>query len=375
MLLRCRSLRSPFFIIAFTCSAYLWRTFRLQLVALSGQQHHPPSLFWSNAPPPTPDDRTELPGSSDGNFSACLLVMDDNHFLIEWLAYHSFVMPLGHVILAVDPRSRSRPDEVVKRWESHMTIQVWDDHDYMSESERLMHERYVKQHFGPEIFAQPDLITHRARQRLFYYKCMQSMKEQRRGWVLLTDTDEYLHINYPTVRSLNLTSIAPAVSMHNSVGAFLREELQRPGNNLTSPCVQIPRLRYGAKESTSRQVQRQVPGEFNGSHFLTLRWRHHAAPDNRFHNRISKTLIDLHRVKSQQLRPVTSVHRPIRELCGHRRLYILPKDQVLLINHYLGSKEQYQLRNDSRVGKERSDEVRSQSVGEKEDERGISAYS
>jgi hypothetical protein len=359
MLHRCRSLRSPFFIIAFTCSAYLWRTFRLQLAALNGQQRPPPSFLWSShEPPPRADDRADKLDSSDGSFSACLLIMDDNHFLIEWLAYHSFVMPLGHVIVAVDPRSQSRPEEVVKRWKSHMTIQVWDDHDYMSDTERSMHERYVKQHFGPEIFAQPDLITHRARQRLFYYKCMQSLKERGRGWVLLTDTDEYLHVNYPTVRALNLTSMAPAMSAPESVGTFLREELKRPGNNLTSPCVQIPRLRYGAKESTSRQVQRHVPEGFNGTHFLTLRWRHRAGPDNRLHNKISKTLIDLRRVQSQQLQPVTSVHRPIRELCGHRRLYILPKDQVLLINHYLGSKEQYQFRNDSRVGKERSDKVR-----------------
>jgi hypothetical protein len=359
MLLRCRSLRSPFVIIAFTCSAYLWRTFRLQLAALNGLQNPQPSfLSSSHEPPPRADDRADQLDSSDGSFSACLLIMDDNHFLIEWLAYHSFVMPLGHVIVAVDPRSQSRPEEVVRRWKSHMTIQVWDDHDYMSDTERSMHERYVKQHFGPEIFAQPDLITHRARQRLFYYKCMQHLKERGRGWVLLTDTDEYLHVNYPTVRALNLTSTAPAMSTPESVGTFLREELKRPGNNLTSPCVQIPRLRYGAKESTSRQVQRHVPEGFNGTHFLTLRWRHRAGPDNRLHNKISKTLIDLRRVQSQQLQPVTSVHRPIRELCGHRRLYILPKDQVLLINHYLGSKEQYQFRNDSRVGKERSDEVR-----------------
>jgi hypothetical protein len=288
--------------------------------------------------------------------------MDDNHFLIEWLAYHSFVMPLGHVIVAVDPRSQSRPDEVVKRWESRMTVQVWDDHDYMSDAERAAHERYVKQHFGPDILAQPDLVTHRARQRLFYYKCMRSLKERGRGWVLLTDTDEYLHVNYPTVRALNLTSTAPEMSAPESVGTFLHKELQRPGNNLTSPCVQIPRLRYGAKESTHRQVQRQVPGGFNGSHFLTLRWRHRAAHDSRLHNKISKTLIDLRRVEGQQLQPVTSVHRPIRELCGHRRLYILPKDQVLLINHYLGSNEQYLFRNDSRVGKERSEKVRSEGM-------------
>jgi hypothetical protein len=284
--------------------------------------------------------------------------MEDNHFLIEFLAYHSYVMPLSHVIIAVDPRSRTQPDEVVRRWRKYMRIETWRDHDYMLEEERLEHEGYVLQHFGPEIAAQPELITHRARQRLFYYKCMKKLKDQGRNWVLLTDTDEYLHINYQSVKSLNATYTAPTIDTPGSVGAFLQSELQRPGNNLTSPCIQIPRIRFGALESSRRQVEREVPDGFSGSNFLTLRWRHHASPGDYKHNKISKTLIDLSRVGRTQLKPVTSIHRPIRELCGRRRLYILPRDQVFVIHHYLGSKEQYDYRNDSRTGKERSDAVR-----------------
>ena len=307
----------------------------------------------SHTPKITDDPRRD----SNDTIAACLLVMDDNHFLIEWLAYHHFVLPLDHVVIAVDPRSRTRPNEIVQRWKDlGMDIKLWDDRDYMTESEQQEHERNVRMYFGRDILQQPDLVVHRARQRLFYYKCMKTLKDQKRNWVLLTDTDEYLRINYATVAALNLT--APPVDEAGSVMKFLKSELRRPGHNLSTPCIQIPRLRFGAKESTQSEVQRHTPAEFNASNFLTLRWRKHADPQNHHHNKISKAMIDLSRVPSNELRPVMSVHRPIRTLCGQRRLYIQSKDQVFLINHYLGSWEAYTYRNDSRVGKERSEMVR-----------------
>lgn len=48
-------------------------------------------------------------GKSDGT-AACLLIMDDNHFLIEWLAFHYYVLRLRYLIVAVDPRSTTTPD-------------------------------------------------------------------------------------------------------------------------------------------------------------------------------------------------------------------------------------------------------------------------
>jgi hypothetical protein len=42
----------------------------------------------------------------DKSFSACLLIMDDNHRLSEWIAYHHFALPLRHLVVTVDPRNR-----------------------------------------------------------------------------------------------------------------------------------------------------------------------------------------------------------------------------------------------------------------------------
>ena len=70
------------------------------------------------------------PPPSDGNktFSACLLVMDDNHRLVEWLAYHYHVLPLRYIIVAVDPRSESSPTYLFNQWRRKgMVIVEWED--------------------------------------------------------------------------------------------------------------------------------------------------------------------------------------------------------------------------------------------------------
>ena len=45
----------------------------------------------------------EAPLDHNEGFSSCLLIMDDNHYLIEWLAYHYHVLPLRRLIVATDP--------------------------------------------------------------------------------------------------------------------------------------------------------------------------------------------------------------------------------------------------------------------------------
>jgi hypothetical protein len=343
-------------------------------------------------PPPSPP--------SDGTFSACLLVMDDNHFLIEWLvssefclvclaasvscscsdnlcfgfvvsqhacrsilaflffttlqAYHYHTLPLRHLIVSVDPRSKTSPAPILDRWRKHgMDIVQWKDDDFMPPQNKKAAEDHVRQYFGD---ISPDLVQHRARQRLFYFRCMERLKDQGRDWTLLVDTDEYIYINYPTVAALNLT--APPINQTGSVMSFLKEELQRPGHNLSTPCVQMPRMRFGTQESEVANIEHHVPVGFNASMFQTLRWRKHASSDNYFANRISKTMIDLSRVAWNDLVPVDSIHMPIRSMCGQRRLHIRKEDQVFAINHYLGTWDQYSYRDDSRTGKERSRKVR-----------------
>jgi hypothetical protein len=323
---------------------YLWRS--LYLYSRLPESSKDPHFDFVKNRTATADDST---------VSACLLVLDDNHLLIEWLAYHYHTLPLRHLIISVDPRSRTSPRSILQRYDHLMDIQEWSDEDFMNKTEKEQAEAHASKYFRLQQNKDAALIQHRARQRLFYFKCMKHFKEQGRDWVVLIDTDEFLHVNYPTVNELQLN--APGIMEPGSVRTFLQHELERPGQNLTTtPCVQIPRIRYGAEESTPHQVARRTPEFLNASLFQTLRWRKHASPYDHTSNKISKTMIDLSRVPWQDLQPVDSVHRPIRSMCGHRRLYIQSHHQVFLINHYLGTLEQYSYRNDSRVGRERSQE-------------------
>jgi hypothetical protein len=204
-----------------------------------------------------------------------------------------------------------------------------------------------------------NLIRHRARQRLFYYKCMKHIKSQGRDWTLLTDSDEFLYVNYdynnkqttktttvvdkktkippqPAMMSMSTSTSMMPITQEGSVLSVLKSTLQQQPlghsrSNLTRTtqqqqpaCIQIPRIRFGGTQSSIDQVQKQVPSPFMNSTnlFLTLAWRKHAHPDDYGNNRISKVLIDLSRVPWEELKPVDSIHRPIWTMCGQHKLHI-----------------------------------------------------
>jgi hypothetical protein len=78
-----------------------------------------------------------MPTEEYKSISACLLTMDDNHFLIEWLAYHYHVLPLRDLIVAVDPRAKTSPQEVFDRWKGLINITVWNDTHIFGEDEMI----------------------------------------------------------------------------------------------------------------------------------------------------------------------------------------------------------------------------------------------
>jgi hypothetical protein len=311
--------------------------------------------------------------SSSSWFGACLLVMDDNHFLIEWLAFHYHVLPLRQLIIAIDPRSRTNPESILDRWKDLIDITIWKDasHILHNDTEVREAEEWVRLKFAADA-PSPHLIRHRARQRLFYYHCLQQYKQQQHlSYVLLTDTDEYISINYPTLIHMYGTEVADAVPI-TEPGSVLKllnyHRNMYPDSNLTSSsCIQIPRLRYGTVETTTTDNNYSQPllptslqTSLNGSHFATLRWHHHANFENYQQNRISKTIIDVSQIDIRHIRPVDSIHRPVRKYCGRRKLHIRPNQQILLIHHYLGTYQQYAAReNDARRsgGQERSIEM------------------
>jgi hypothetical protein len=101
----------------------------------------------------------------------------------------------------------------------------------------------------------------------------------------------------------------------------------------------------------------------NTSQYATMRWKVRANDHNYGMNRISKTMIDLRRIELQYLYDhhpiVESIHKPIGgPYCARRKLHIRTTEQIVMIHHYLGTYEQYMFRNDSRMGNERSHQVR-----------------
>ena len=301
----------------------------------------------------------------DDTFSACLLVMDDNHFLVEWLAYHYYALPLRYLVVAVDPRSQTSPTPILDRYrnkEDGMTIIEWTDEDYMNDEELIEAEQKVRNQFGN---LTSTLVRHRARQRLFYYKCMQKMKEEDRTWTLMTDTDEFLRVNYDNVKDTGLEEYGriPRISEPASIRSVLHAELERPNTNLTkTPCIQIPRLRFGAVTSGKAPTGMLPEGWDNTDNFLTLFWRKHAGAEQYWANKISKVMIDVSQVNWEELVPVESIHRPIKSLCNKRKLHVRANESPLVINHYLGSYEQYVYRNDARQDEKKEGRTRAVSV-------------
>jgi hypothetical protein len=156
-------------------------------------------------------------------FSACLLTMDDNHALPEWIAYHYYALSLRYLVVAVDPYSRTRPTAVLDRWrrqkqphndedngiggknDSHrrphgrnyfqpMTILEWSDEDFTTTSGNNSTMGMNLARDGSDT-VEVATRKHRHRQSLFYRKCAQHMQQHNRSWTAFLDVDEFLTVN------------------------------------------------------------------------------------------------------------------------------------------------------------------------------------
>jgi hypothetical protein len=269
--------------------------------------------------------------------------MDDTHFLIEWLAYHYHTLPLRHLIVAVDPNSKTSPSAIFDRWRDQgMIIEEWSDRDFL---------KFTEEDIKGTKFSK-NMTMHRLRQKSFYQACMRKLKADNRTWTLLIDSDEYLAFNTHT-KKLNVTVEKPA-----SVMTFLQQETAKKKKTTLqkSACIMIPRLRYGSKESAPEDVAKELPQGFNGSAFQTLRFRKHAPLSSLVYNRITKAIVDVSRVNRRKIGG--NVHVPVRT-CNKKLLQRQVPKSPLVIRHYLGTYEQYNFRDDARKADGlKSDKVR-----------------
>ena len=281
-------------------------------------------------------NESEAQQNDEEAFAACLVIKDDNHWLIEWLAYHYHVLPLRNLTVVRDPSSRTSPDHIWERWHGRIDIQEWTDGDFMP---KWILERYRQGNLTP-------VLLHRHRQQFFYSACTKDFQKRGASWLLFSDTDEFIRPN--SYRDGDLPSI-PSLLEPGSVVKYLQEASAQ--NSSQPACLHVPRLQITANESDPLLVQQDLPYSWNGSNFLTTRWLYHSGKEIVFgHNLDGKNVLHVGRFPPGAVpKRAPSAHQVIPSVCpetnGGRLNHT---DSLLLIHHYLGSFEQYNFRDDPR---------------------------
>jgi hypothetical protein len=304
-----------------------------------------------------PQSRQSKKEQEEDAFSACLMIMDDNAHLIEWLAYHYQALPLRRLIIAVDPRSQTSPTEILNRWDGLMEIAEWSDEDFMPPALISAHHKSMTEDETTKLFRQ--------RQEEFYTRCMARLHHEKKTWVALVDTDEYILPNSNAHEPYRLFGYDDSKQGTDRTVLELLHEAQREhhqGHNEAvfqklqeTPCFPMARLSFGVQESESKEFQKSVPYGFDAAQFQTLRWRWHAGRTNKKTNKISKSIIDVSRVDPSLFVPTEQVmvHIPVKEYCdidggGIQHLWILNVMSPLVVHHYAGTWEQWTHRKDTR---------------------------
>jgi hypothetical protein len=278
------------------------------------------------------------------SFSACLLVKDDNHWLVEWLAYHYHVLPLRQLIIVRDPSSRTSPEGILNRWKGRIDITEWSD-------EHVLPPWVSRKFQGGNI---TKVGLHRYRQQFFYAKCLQEFKARNQTWVLLSDVDEFMRPNpYLAIATLPAVDVVP-LAQPGSVLTTM-QNYDRGQQQQQIKCLHVPRIQIATKEvpdDGDPPVLLPLPQpEWNASHFLTIRWLYHNGKEMRAAKNLNgKNVVNVKRLQQTEIpRKVDNVHTVIPDICpttaGNRLHH---DDSWLVIQHYAGTFEQYSFRDDPR---------------------------
>ena len=308
------------------------------------------------------------------NFSACMLIKDDNDILNEWIAYHYHVLNLRYILVAVDPASETSPVPILQRWRNltDLRVNVWADEDFMPESflenGYHIHPRYLdgdanasKWHEGHEDPAQViadklRINNHRFRQSTFLASCFRHLKKLKKSWTMHIDTDEYVVVNpFFRRRQKSFGVDVPTVGKEGSVASVLQQINDKDdlylASNSHKACISMPRVLFGSVEDDTSK--RTVPDGYNATTFETVRWSYHSSYDDKDRNAQPKVIVDVSSVaRNDEMfqKKVFSIHRPSKELCRRvDQLSFQSSDHFpLSVNHYLGTWERYVGRNDTR---------------------------
>eukprot|EP00980_Cylindrotheca_fusiformis_P016595 scaffold4973_cov135-Cylindrotheca_fusiformis.AAC.13 len=301
----------------------------------------------------------------------CVLIKDDGEILNEWIAYHYHVLNSRHLIVAVDPLSETSPEPLLRKWEKlfGMTIEIWQDKDYMPAFFLKGKNKKLKYHEIPLPSgldkAQMKIVqNHVFRQITFASHCLRSIKQrlddpQDNGkWVALVDTDEYISINPKAIHNpdgIKPPVVVPKVPSAGSLLTYLNDFFR--GTNLSRSCHLMPRILYLPRSHNTKKKQQVIDSSiWNTDRFETLRWEVHR--DLTEPTGSQKAILDVAAIPDNHTifkdESILSVHIPLGKgptECGNltfspdlNDLNLYP----LAVNHYFGSLERYLGRTDSR---------------------------
>jgi hypothetical protein len=314
------------------------------------------------------------------------LTKDDLGILPEWLAYHYHAVDLKHLVVAVDPSSTTNPKELLERFRTHLpglVIDQWSDEDFMPDFflqrnydlapnflgvELHDKETYGEWHTTNHIARHKTndmrhVNNHRYRQTRFISQCAHHLRRQypqQEVLLSLLDSDEFLVINPWIVRDQyspgGTTSEGGASWNRFEAGSVLQVLVD--SKNLTTACIQVPRLLFGSVERNSsddvtfglvrsrgdKKVQLTSSLPRASSPFETLRWKYHAAW-NDTRNFQQKVVLNLIRIPDNDEifgDHINSVHRPSRRVCPQESgLGDAFATSAVAAFHYMGSLERY----------------------------------
>lgn len=316
--------------------------------------------------------------------AGCLLIMDENQRLPEWLAYHYFAMNLRYLVVLPDPKSLTSPRRILDKWRRHtdMTIVEWEDRN-------ITNRNLVP---GPKASAVELHQHHNLRQRLLYKACTDHFLNNNATtgikYSMYIDVDEYVAINSRTVgvdlveevlirQGGSVVKLLDHFSDPKQLGGDTVGSMERLDDSINSStigatarladwyrrynrsvCLNIPRIQYSAEESTSEEVQRHLPRSVSldmANHLETMRYRYRTiGAGNNTEILLGKTFLNLDRLRSERsLRwGVGGVHS-VLDICP--RPWVRYDDVPVGIHHYAGMPEAFFARvADSRVGFNRS---------------------
>lgn len=293
------------------------------------------------------------------SMAVCLMIMDDNHYLIEWLAYHYHVLPLRRLVVHVDPKSTTNPMPILNRWKDRINISFLG-----------MKDIYPGGVVDNRTNMSP-VMDEAVRHNEFMRKCIKVMNEEKRSWVYFTDTDEYTLINpnariphHPIYNYGRNNFIMPTQKEPGSILYVLKWIEANPSQTnlyLTNrSCINVMRHNYGAREPPSIEMPNSTAAHLqsmnmNASHFQTLRWRYHGqviVKDTGLAATPGKMMVDLSRIDDALIeKNHAMVHIPIPHACDfYKYIHQTDNETLFILHHYSGTLEQIMFRSNDRRG-------------------------